>query len=131
MIHSHFSSVFSGLVRCRNYLFGTMLQINSISYQEKSYNFQQILFSKHKRAGRTEEIWYFCLCLKYSTKRVQNWTWSKNWVSLPGDVFDPARPHYLTFTHISNLVENNYFLGVFHLQCTNIHLLRVWQFLVF
>ena len=37
--------------------------------------FSKFFTSKIKRTGRTEEIWYFCQCLKCSTKRVQNWTW--------------------------------------------------------
>ena len=46
-----------------------------------------------------------------SVFKVQHKKGPKLDLGLPGDIFDPARPHYLTFAHISNLVENNYFFG--------------------
>ena len=46
-----------------------------------------------------------------SVFKVQHKKGPKLDLGLPGDIFDPARPHYLTFAHISNLVEKTIFLG--------------------
>ena len=48
-----------------------------------------------------------------SVFKVQHKKGPKLDLGLPGDIFDPARPHYLNFAHISNLVGKKLFFGGF------------------